>query len=156
MKKVTLCFLTCLFFFYSHAQNNNAISVRSIDSIFRAIKKTNKLTKYTDFDSSGSKFFYVDRKSKKLLSAEIFNHNYYHAKRKILDYDRFIYYFHNDELIKLFVIHCSGKRDCKKGVFYFSNGKVIEKQNVLTDDSYLIKPLEFLQDFKSFINKKNN
>lgn len=158
MKKLILIILVGLLFSSSQAQINNStsLSVKNIDSIVRAVKNKNKLITYKALDSTLSKFYYVDRKSKDLLAVDMINHYYARRKEKISDYYRFIYYFHKEEVIKLYVIYCTNRKDCKKGIFYFSGGKVIQKEGVLADDVYLKKPLEFSLDFKSFVNRKNN
>ncbi len=158
MKKITLIFLICLSFFCANAQdgNYNIQSVKSIDSIVRIIKNNNKQLRYKNKDSTSGKFYWVDKKSKKLLAVEIINYYYTQRKTKVRDYQRFIYYFYNEELIKLIVIYCTNKKDCEKGYFYFSNGEVIQKNGDLIEDSHLKRPFEFLQDFKSFVSMKNN
>lgn len=157
MKKLILFFLIVLSFINATAQDDNYDfqSVKSIDSIVRLIKNNNKQLRYKNIDSISTKFYWVDKKNKKLLAVEIFNHFYTPKKAKVRDYQRFIYYFHNEELIKLIVIYCTSKKDCKKGYFYFSNGNVIHKKDVLTDDFYLKKSLQFALDFKSFVSRKN-
>ncbi len=151
MKEIILIVLFCSLFSCCLAQdsNSNSLSVRNIDSIFRAIKTKNKLIRYKASDSTLRKFYYVDKKSKELLAVDLYNGTF-------PGYYRFIYYFHKGELIKLYVIQCTSKKNCKKGVFYFSNGKIIQKEGILTDDSNLKKPFEFLPVFKSFISMKNS
>ena len=157
MKKVTLFFLISLFFFYANAQDYNyySLGVKSIDSIVRVIKSKNLIT-YRETDSTLRKFYSVNKKSKELFAVEIINHYYARRKEMFSDYYRFIYYFYKEEIIKLYVIECANRKNCKKGTFYFSNGKVIHKEGLLTDNSYLKKPLEFSQDFKSFVRSKSN
>ncbi len=158
MKITALILFFCLIFFCCIAQDStsNWSSVKNINEIIRVIKNKTKLLHYKAFDSTSSKHFYVDKKSKELLAVEIINYYYTPPKTKISNYYRFIYYFNKEEIIKLYVIECTNRKNCKKGIFYFSNGKVIQRAEDLTEDSYLLKPFELLSGFKSFVRMKNS
>ncbi len=155
MKMVVLILLLCFMYSCSMAQYSETLSVKSIDSIFRAIRAKNNMIRYRALDSSLSKYYYLDKKSKQLLAVEIINGYYAGSKDKFSDYFRFIYYFHKEELIKLYITYCTSRKNCKKGIFYFSNGKVIHKEGALTEDSCLKRPLEFSKDFKTFVISKS-
>ena len=156
MKEFFLILLSCSILSCCIAQDStsSSLSIKSVDSIMRVVINNKKLITYRNTDSICSKFCFVDKKSKELFAAEIINHYYRRRKEKFTDYYRFIYYFYKEELIKLYVIECTSRKNCKKGIFYFSNGRVIHKEGLLTDDSYLKKPLEFSQNFKSFVKVK--
>ena len=116
----------------------------------------NRLIRYSVFDSAAkvSKGYWVDKKSKELFLIGI-EHYFLSTKGKVRDYNYYTYYFHKEELIKLYIRQSRNKKN-KYGVFYFSDGKVIHKEGILAEDSYLKDPLEFLGDYKSFINLKGN